>query len=227
MNIDNTKSKHRKTPPFITIEGVDGAGKSSHIPDIIKFLEQSGFEVVSTREPGGTEMSEVLRDLILNGSGSLKTEVYLAFASRSDNLDKVIRPALSDGKAVVCDRFTDSTYAYQGYGSGYSIEDIERHEAEVHSDIQPDLTLLFDLPVSESMKRLKGTTKTPDNFESRPPKYFEDVRAGYLSRVKNDPSRFAVIDSSQSLDDVKIQVMNELQSFVARWTSSMHNRHKP
>lgn len=209
----------KKKAPWISIEGVDGAGKSSHVADIVKFLEDLGYEVVSTREPGGTPLGERLREEIINTPMSLQTEILLNFAVRSEHLNQVINPSLDSGKAVVSDRFTDSTYVYQGCGSGGSLQDIETLEAMVHPSQQPDLTLLFDLPPEESLKRLSGTGKDPDKFESQDATYFARVRDGYLQRAQNDPDRFRVVSSIPALVDVKANVRQELEDFLVRFQS--------
>lgn len=206
-----------KKAPWISIEGVDGAGKSSHVDGIIHFLKAQGFEVVSTREPGGTDLGERLRDEILNTPMSLQTEILLAFAVRAEHLEKVVVPALSEGKAVVCDRFTDSTYAYQGAGSGGVMSHIETLENMVHPNLNPDLTLLFDLPPEESLKRLGGTGKTPDKFESKGKDYFEKVRNEYLARAQKDPSRIKVVSSLPALPEVKKSVQEALEEFISSW----------
>lgn len=207
---------NRKSP-WITVEGVDGAGKSSHIEPLIEMLSAAGFTVVSTREPGGTELCERLRNEILNTPMALQTEILLAFSSRSEHLDKVIRPALANGNAVVCDRFTDSTYAYQGAGRGGDLQQIKLLEQMVHGDIQPDLTLIFDLPPEESKRRLGNTGKNPDKFESQSVDFFADVRQGYLDRAASDPTRVKIIDSRPSLANVKKAVAEQVADFLSDW----------
>lgn len=207
-----------KRLPFITIEGVDGAGKSSHLSTIFEILTSYGFEVVQTREPGGTELGEDIRTKMLRNDMSLQTTVLLAFASRSELLQKVIRPALSTGKAVLCDRFTDSTYTYQGAGDGYPMSDIEMLEKSVHGDLNPDLTLLFDLPVEESMRRLTLTEKVPDNFEKKPMEYFHRVRQAYLDRAQKSNGRIALIDSNCPMEEVKQQVQKTVIDFLQAWS---------
>lgn len=204
--------------PWITVEGVDGAGKSSHIQPIIDMLQQAGFEVCSTREPGGTQLGERLREEILLTDMALQTEVLLAFASRAEHLDKVILPALNSGVAVVCDRFTDSTYAYQGRGKGYPVQAIQALEKLVQEGQQPDLTLIFDLPPAESLRRLSGTGKNPDKFESQSEEFFAQVREGYLERARNDPTRVKIIDSLPALVDVKAAVAEVVGDFLAQWS---------
>jgi dTMP kinase len=203
--------------PFITIEGVDGAGKSSHVATVAALLRSAGLDVIETREPGGAgvDLCERIREEILNTPKDLQTTVFLAFSSRTEHLDKVIRPALGAGQAVLCDRFTDSTYAYQGGGDGYPIDRIQTLEAMVHGDLQPDLTLLFDLPVAESMRRLTLTSKVPDLFESRPASFFERVRGVYLERAKD--TRFRIIDSMPSMEEVSAQVVSEVTRFLREW----------
>ena len=212
--------------PWISVEGVDGAGKSSHIQPLVKLLEDFGFEVVSTREPGGTPLGERLREEILNTPMALQTEVLLAFASRAEHLAQVIRPALQDGHAIVCDRFTDSTYAYQGGGQGYPLDQIKQLEQSVHGDIQPDLTLVFDLPVEESFRRLQLTGKDPDKFESQSKEYFERVRQGYHARLAGEPQRVRLIDSSVSLEAVREQVLDVVGEFLKQWTATPSARTK-
>jgi dTMP kinase len=212
--------------PFITIEGVDGAGKSSHIEGIVQKLKDAGFDVVATREPGGTPLGEKLREEILFNKMDLCTEVLLAFASRAEHLAVVIRPGVESGKAVVSDRFTDSTYAYQASGRGFPKSAVLALETLTHSDIQPDLTLLFDLPVEESLRRLGKTGKNPDKFERQDAKTFEDIRNGYLERQKLSPERIRIIDSSKSLDEVKKQVADVIDDFILSIKPSKTNQVK-
>lgn len=208
-------------PPFITIEGVDGAGKSSHVPGVVAQLQEAGFTVCATREPGGTPLGERLRVEILNGDNqmALSTEVLLAFASRAEHLHKVITPALARGEAVLSDRFTDSSYVFQGAGRGFPAENIRLLEQMVHPDLKPDLTLLFDLPIPEATVRLKKTEKTPDAFESQAAEFHERVRQAYQDRAQADPGRFVIIDSSQGLAAVAQAVRKAVAGFVARWNS--------
>lgn len=203
-----------KKAPFVTVEGVDGAGKSSHIKTIVKALEDAGWKVILTREPGGTPLAEEFRHMILREDMALTTEIMLAFTARAEHIDKVIRPSLEAGVAVVCDRFTDSTYAYQGMGRKGDLELIEMLEQKIHGDLTPDMTLLFDLPISVSKKRLEGTGKIPDKFESQNEIFFEDVRKGYQQRVEQS-ERFVVIDSSVPVEEVSRNVENAMNDFVA------------
>lgn len=203
--------------PWISIEGVDGAGKSSHIPTIVKCLEDAGFRVASTREPGGTDLGERLREEILNTKMALATEVLLAFASRAEHLDKVILPALESGTAVVCDRFTDSTYAYQGAGQGFPIQDIDTLAAMIQKGQKPNLTLIFDVPPEVSAQRLAGTGKDPDKFESQDQDYFAAVRQRYLDIAASEPDRVKIIDSTKPLIEVSAQVRQVVNDFIKEW----------
>lgn len=191
-------------PNFITIEGVDGAGKSTHVTKIIQQLRQAGYEVVHAREPGGTVLGEQLRQLALHAPMHPTTETMIMFASRNELLETIIRPALAAGNIVVCDRFTDSTWAYQGGGRGVPEDILASQERLVHGDLQPGLTLLFDLPVEISLQRLALTGKAPDKFESQDRNFHDKVRQAYLKRAA-DP-RFKIIDSSQSIDNIAQQV---------------------
>ena len=212
-----TTQSPSRVAPWITIEGVDGAGKSSHVPNIVKQLEAAGFRVVSTREPGGTPLGERLRDEILTTPMALETEVLLAFASRAEHLDKVIRPSLDAQMAVVCDRFTDSTFAYQGAGAGYPADRIAHLAEQVQRGQSPDLTLVFDVPPDVSRQRLSGTGKEPDKFESQGLDYFAAVRDCYLGIARREPDRVRVIDSTRPLSDVSDQVRAVVAEFIERW----------
>jgi dTMP kinase len=190
---------------FITLEGMDGAGKSTHIPDIIKLLESKGVEVVATREPGGTPLGEQLRTLLLNEPMHSETETLLMFAARREHIAKVIEPALTRGAWVLSDRFTDATYAYQSGGRGVSANKVIELEAWVQGNLQPDLTLLFDVPVEVSVARL-ASARTPDKFERESSEFFTKIRNAYLDRALKNPNRFCIINSNQALDDVKVEV---------------------
>jgi dTMP kinase len=190
---------------FITLEGMDGAGKSTHIPTIIKLLEARGVEVVSTREPGGTELGEKLRALLLHEEMHPETETLLMFAARREHLEKVILPALKRGAYVLSDRFTDATYAYQHGAKGVSLEKIRQLESWIQGELQPDLTILFDVPVAVSMQRL-STARSPDKFESENAAFFEKLRRVYLDRARENPSRFRLINADQPLDKVENMV---------------------
>lgn len=204
----------KKNGPFVTIEGVDGAGKSSHIDNIVKALEEKGWQVVRTREPGGTPLAEKLREIILNEEMDIETEINLIFKAREDVVNNVIIPALESGCAVVCDRFTDSTYAYQGGEHPETKTMISELEKEIIGDLKPDLTLLFDLPIEVSLQRLDFTGKIPDKFESKGKDYFQRVRNSYLERVKESEERFTVIDSNQPKEKVSKDVINVMTDFA-------------
>jgi dTMP kinase len=184
---------------FITLEGVDGAGKSTHIPTIANLLRTRGKEVLLTREPGGTPLGEKLRALLLHEPMHPETETLLMFAARKEHMEQVILPALAKGIYVLSDRFTDATFAYQHGGRGVAADKIQALEAWVQGAFQPDLTLLFDVPVEISAQRLAGA-RDPDRFERESTDFFQRIRQGYLQRASEFPQRFRVIDSSQSLD---------------------------
>lgn len=203
-----------KVGKFITIEGTDGAGKSTFIPEMKAMLEAQGHEVILTREPGGTPFAEEIRGLILNKEMDTMTALLLAFASRNEHIKNVINPALEAGKYVISDRFTDSTYAYQVSGQGVSKEYVEVLEHMVQKQLKPDLTLVFTVPVEVSRERLAKTGKVPDNFESQSDDFFQNVLDGYLEIAKKEPIRCKIIDSSQSLIATKEQVVNVMKVFL-------------
>jgi len=190
---------------FITLEGMDGAGKSTHIPNIINILQARGCEVVSTREPGGTPLGERLRELLLHEPMHAETETLLMFAARREHIAAVIRPALARGAYVLSDRFTDATYAYQCGAKGVPATKIQILEQWVQSELQPDLTLLFDVPVEVSMQRL-AATRVPDKFEREDADFFSRIRQAYLQRAQENPTRFRVIDASVALTEVVANV---------------------
>ncbi len=199
---------------FITIEGTDGAGKSTFVPEMKAMLEAQGYEVILTREPGGTPFAEELREIILNKPMDSMTALLLAFASRNEHIENVIKPALEAGKYVISDRFTDSTYAYQVAGQGVPKEYVEVLEHMVQKQLKPDMTLIFTVPVEISRQRLSKTGKEPDNFESQNNDFFQRVLDGYLSIAKNEPERCKLVDSSKSLEDTKEQVVNIMDKFL-------------
>lgn len=199
--------KNKKRGKFITLEGMDGAGKSTHIPNIIAALKARGIEVVSTREPGGTRLGEQLRALLLHDAMHPETETLLMFAARREHIANVIEPALKRGAYVLSDRFTDATYAYQCGAKGVASSKIKQLEKWVQGSLQPDLTLLFDVPVEISMKRLT-TAREPDKFEREDANFFEKLRQAYLTRAKENPTRFRIINANQALDKVKVLVEN-------------------
>ncbi len=194
------------TGKLITLEGMDGAGKSTHIANIISALEARGHEVVSTREPGGTALGERLRELLLHESMHAETETLLMFAARREHIAQVISPALARGAYVLSDRFTDATYAYQAGAKGVDINKIRTLEQWVQGALQPDITLLFDVPVEVSMQRLVQA-REPDKFERENAAFFTKIRQMYLQRAAENPARFHVIDANQPLEAVRQSVL--------------------
>ena len=192
---------------FITLEGMDGAGKSTHIPLIIELLEARGVEVVSTREPGGTVLGEKLRALLLHESMHAETETLLMFAARREHIANVIEPSLARGAYVLSDRFTDATYAYQCGAKGVLPSKIKQLETWVQDDLRPDATLLFDVPVEISIQRLRSA-REPDKFERENALFFEKLRQAYLKRAAENADIFHVIDANQSIDKVEVLVKN-------------------
>lgn len=190
---------------FITVEGVDGAGKSSFLPSIEQRMRNAGHDVLCTREPGGTPVGEQLRQLLLHGDVSPVSEVLLMFAARREHLEQVIRPALDAGRWVLCDRFTDATYAYQGAGRRIPLQHIAALEDWIQEGLQPDLTILFDLPVEVARARSSGA-RNPDRFESEQLEFFVRVRDAYLDRARASSGRFAIIDASRTMADVESQI---------------------
>lgn len=200
-------------PRFITLDGIDGAGKSTNLAVMKAWFEKHKLPVLFTREPGGTPAGEALREILLNPATqvSLRTETLLMFAARQQHLETVILPALKNGTHVVSDRFTDATFAYQGGGRGVPLQDIATLEYWVQGDFRPDLTLLLDVPLEVSMARI-NQTREKDRFEQEAAEFFNRVREVYLQRAAKQPERYAVIDSSQSLDAVKTQIETALDS---------------
>ena len=188
---------------FITLEGIDGAGKSTHHGWLVDFLRRQGRDVVATREPGGTELGEKLRALLLSETMHLETEALLMFAARREHLEKLILPALSAGKWVVSDRFTDASYAYQGGGRGLAVEKIRALESWVQGDFAPDLTLVFDLPTDMAYERLLKTGQAADRFEQETRDFFQRVRESYLQRAGSFPARMKGIDSTRSPEEIQ------------------------
>lgn len=199
-------------PKFITLEGMDGAGKSTHIASIIAILQSRGQEVVSTREPGGTALGERLRELLLHENMHAETETLLMFAARREHIASVIAPALSRGAYVLSDRFTDATYAYQCGAKGVDVSKIQLLEKWVQGDLQPDITLLFDVPVEVSIQRL-ANAREPDKFERENADFFTRIRNAYLQRAKENPARFRVINANRPLDEVR-QLVEEIISTI-------------
>ena len=201
---------------FITVEGGEGAGKSSNLAFIQSLIEDAGIEVVFTREPGGTQLGEELRELLLGHKHtgmSDDTELMLMFAARSEHLHQKIIPALEQGKWVLCDRFTDATYAYQGGGRQIDKQRIAQLENWVQGDLRPDLTLLLDLPVETGLARAKSRSE-PDRFESEKNQFFENVRNAYLEIAHSQPDRVKIIDASQTLENVQKQIESLIQDYL-------------
>jgi len=203
---------------FITFEGVDGAGKSTHLAWFADQLRQRGHDVLVTREPGGTPLGERLREILLSQPMHSETEALLMFAARLEHIEDVIRPALQRGTWVLSDRFSDASFAYQGGGRGVSLAKLEALERWVHEDLQPDLTLLFDIPVDVARQRLAGRfdplragNVEPDRFEQEQGAFFEKVRQAYLARYRRTPERFALIDAARPPAEVK----GELEAVLA------------
>ena len=206
-----------KTGKLITLEGMDGAGKSTHIPAIIAQLKTkkqangAAVEVFSTREPGGTPLGEKLRELLLHAPMHAETESLLMFAARREHIATVIAPALARGAYVLSDRFTDASYAYQCGAKGVNIAKMQLLETWVQEDLQPDLTLLFDVPVEVSMQRL-ALARTPDKFERETADFFTKIRDSYLLRAAQYPERFRVINANQPLEAVQALVLDIVHS---------------
>jgi dTMP kinase len=198
---------------FITFEGIDGAGKSSHIEPLAARLRSAGHTVLVTREPGGTPLAERLRDALLHVPMDALTEVLLVFAARRDHVKQVIAPALARGDTVLCDRFTDATFAYQGAGRGFDLAQLTALESWVHADLQPELTLWFDLPADQAAQRLSAA-RQPDRFEQQDPAFFEQVHKGYLARAEAFPERFVRIDAAADRESVGRQVMAALEGHL-------------
>lgn len=196
---------------FISMEGIDGAGKSTQHTWLVDTLRQRGRTVVATREPGGTPLGEKLRALLLSEPMHLETEALLMFAARREHVASVIEPALERGDWVVCDRFVDASFAYQGGGRGLAWEKLGALSAWVLGDLQPDLTLIFDVPVEIAQKRLHAATPNPDRFEQEQAAFFERVRAAYLRIASENPGRVRVVDATRSPEEIK----KELEVIVA------------
>ncbi|MYM84271.1 dTMP kinase [Duganella sp. FT50W] len=197
---------------FITFEGIDGAGKSTHIAFVSDYIKRRGIELVSSREPGGTPLGEKLREIVLHEKMHLETEALLVFASRREHIAQVIEPALARGAWVISDRFTDSSFAYQGGGRGMSLAKLEMLEQWVHPALQPDLTFLFDVPLEVARARLDAT-RALDKFEQEKADFFAATRGEYLRRAAQFPRRFHVIDSTQSIAEIQLQLAAILDAF--------------
>jgi dTMP kinase len=197
-------------PQFLSIEGIDGAGKSTHLAAIATRLQAAGAELVQTREPGGTPLAESLRELVLNRAMDPLTEAMLVFAARRDHVQTVIRPALARGAVVLADRFADSSFAYQGGGRGVPLAQLQQLEAWACEGLRPDLTLWFDLDPAEAARR-RAQARAADRFEAQDLDFFERVRAGYAARASAEPQRFVRLDAGLAVDEVAAQVAACLQ----------------
>lgn len=203
---------------FITLEGGEGAGKSTCLPLIEEQIIKAGHSVLITREPGGTELAEHIRELLLTPNDTPiheNTELLLMFAARAQHIHEKILPALETGKYVVCDRFTDATYAYQGGGRGIENSRIEVLEQWVQHDLRPDLTILFDIPVVDGLNRANRRSK-PDRFEQEKLDFFERVRAAYLDIAEAQPQRFRIVDASKPFTEVSLQLSTIMTTFLAQ-----------
>ena len=201
---------------FITLEGIEGAGKSTVVDFIEDFLTKEGHDIIKTREPGGTVIGEQIREILLKNENHTLTydaELLLVFSARAQHIQEVILPALSSGKIILCDRFTDASYAYQGGGRGIDASRISLLEKWVQGDLRPNLTLLFDLDVSIGMQRTKKRSDT-DRFEREEIIFFEKIRNTYLERAQKEPQRFRIINSASSLENVKEQIVSILKDFL-------------
>ncbi len=201
---------------FVTLEGGEGAGKTTVLSCIDRWLTERNIVCVRTREPGGTPFAERIRELLLHTHGeplANMTELLLMFAARAQNIDQVIQPALEAGRLVLSDRFTDASFAYQGAGRGLDIDALKTLETLVQGELQPNLTLLLDLPVAQGMARA-GARSGPDRIEQEQHDFFERVREGYLRRAEQYPERFVIIDASQSIAEVEAQVINVLEARI-------------
>ena len=201
---------------FITFEGVDGAGKSTHLAWFADMLRERGLKVLLTREPGGTPLGEKLREILLHQPMHPETEAMLMFAARREHLEQVINPALNNGTWVISDRFTDASFAYQGGGRGVAVEKLEQLESWVQGELQPDLTLLFDIPVEVARQRLNNNVAQThialDKFEQEKSEFFDKVRHAYLARSQKTPARFAVIRAEKTPEEVKARLQEILSS---------------
>lgn len=199
---------------FITFEGIDGAGKSTQLAFLAQHLRTRGIDALMTREPGGTPLGEKLRELVLSVDMDPRTETLLMFAARAEHLAQVIRPALAAGRWVVCDRFSDATFAYQSGGRQLPGESVEALERWVHPDLEPDLTLLVDLPPEIAAQRL-ATARAADRFEAQQTEFFTRVRDAYLARAARSPQRFVILDGTQSPQAIQERIAAVLADAAA------------
>lgn len=201
---------------FVTLEGIEGAGKSTLMTYIAELFTKADNNVVQTREPGGTKTGEKIRNILLDSNNvgvTDDTELMLMFAARAQHINEIIKPALSSGSIVICDRFTDASYAYQGGGRGIDTTRIQILEEWVQQGLKPDLTLLFDLDVETGLRRA-GKRSEADRFEQEEVSFFKRIRKCYLDRAESEPERFRIIDSSQSFDNVKQQIETILKEYI-------------
>lgn len=203
---------------FITIEGTEGVGKTTNIEFIMQWLNDNGISFINTREPGGTPLAEEIRQVLLSNREERvcsKAELLMMFAGRAQHIDQVIEPQLAQGNWVLCDRFTDATYAYQGAGREMGDDLIKSLETMVQGDMRPDLTLVLDVPVELGLERA-GKRSEPDRFELEKTDFFNRVRQAYLSMATNNPERYKIIDASQILEHVQLQIADTLNSFLQK-----------
>ena len=201
---------------FITLEGTEGAGKSTVMDYVAELFHAAGADVIQTREPGGTKAGEQIREILLDSNNSgldSDTELILMFSARAQHINEIIKPAINAGKVVICDRFTDASYAYQGAGRGIEHDRIKQLEDWVQQGLKPDLTLLLDIDVETGLRRA-GKRSEADRFEQEEADFFERIRQCYLDRAKNEPQRFRIIDASQSYEDVKKQLQKTLKEYL-------------
>ncbi len=204
----------KNNPKFITVEGIEGVGKSSNIQFIAQCLEKKGCEVVLTREPGGTPLGERVRDILLTEFPEKtlpQTELLLLYAARSQHVEQVIKPALQEGKWVICDRFTDATYAYQGAGRGIDLNTIDRLNEWTLGNFRPDYTLILDAPVEVALGRIQHN-RVLDRFEKEKASFFEKIRQFYLTRASQNPEQYIVVDASKELSQVKERLSDIIES---------------
>lgn len=215
---------------FITLEGIEGSGKSTQIQHICRFLDASGFGYISTREPGGTPIGKKIRSILLDPGSNVMdptTELLLYTADRIQHLQEIIRPAITTGKVVVCDRYFDATVAYQGFARGLDMAMIYDLHRFVCADLKPDLTFLLDLPPEIGLKRARhqlevGTRAIDESrFENEAIAFHERVRAGYLTIARHEPDRFRIVDAAQTETDVRAQILGFLKSEISRFTDSL------
>ena len=205
---------------FITLEGLDGTGKSTHVQGLVEHLQARGLQVLCTREPGGTPMGEALREIVLNQPMQLETELLLMFAARCEHLRTVIEPALAAGQWVVCDRFTDASYAYQGGGRQLGAERVAALEQWVHPQLQPDRTWLFDVSLETARERL-ARGRELDRFEQEGAEFFERTRAAYHERARMHPERIRILDSSQPIERVRASLMAQAEQLEQEWRAGL------